>query len=636
MAQLMPPDAYINLRSQVANLFKLMFSRKPWGRLSIEGKPNFRSERITKAEWILQNNLDMQHEGAGYELSAIETLYQTLVAGIGCTFTRWVNRTEPVPIRGADKQLIVKDGVLQVEQKSVAEYAQTDHIDVRRMRFDPMVMNLRNKRIAGFQSQIPFSQLLVMKKLSQGYINFDEDELWRSSFDRDLYYQYIDAETNNYPDRGGDNMDFGDKPVERHHIRGMFRIPKAKGDGAPDFRDLVVDIANRQVLIGLKHNDLPIHGWDCFDTAYIHPEASKAFRQGLLEPMLDELMELFIKRNQSLDEGSRSSHKMYMADSTAAQELPDYVPYERNRILKLDVSASGLADIRQALAEMPNTASAQEVFIQAQELSQELQKGMFTPDYLGGFDPERKDTATGVSALVSGGTSVLELSLYLLKISMFSPNWRKTLILHNFFKGNKAETIYDIQGKPYEVLPGDLDFFYKVDIDVAAAIEQQSMVRRFVESYPTMINDPYYDQYEIRRTLVEVLQLPNAETILKPPEHLSEIVERENIALLNSSRLMALGDQDAGTIFVSQFDPHSLHIEGHVKARDLALQAGYPTKPFDDHIAEHQAFQEAQEDSQKGLGNTKEHGGNAGQNINAEQAANKSVPAAGGQRRRVA
>jgi hypothetical protein len=623
MAQLMPPDAYINLRSLAAGLFRLIFSRKPYGRLSVEGRPNERTERITKAEWTLQNNLDMQNEGAGYESQGVEAIYQTLYAGITCTVTDWVQRFERKAQRGADSQLLLdKNKQIVFKHEKVAEYAETRHIDIRRVRIDPSVSDLRHRRIVGFQSVNQFSQLQVMKGMPNSYIKFDDDELWKTSFDRDLYYQYLDGEANAYSERGRENTDFGDKLVERWEIRGMFR--KDNDGKAPSFQDLIVVIGNRNELIGLSPNNLPIAGWDLFDFPHISPHAGRAFRMGVLEPLLDELIEMFIKGNQSLDESNQTTHGMYVADSAAAQTVEDYIQLERGRVVKLDLSASGLNDVRQAFGEFPRPQSTQETFRQKLQLKAEFKEGMGVSDYLGGTDPERTETATGVTALITGGTANLEMMVFLLKNSMFSPNWRKTLILHNFFKGHEENTVYDLKGQPIKVLPGDLDFFYKIDIDVATALDHPAMVRRFVESYPTMIGDPYWDQFEIRSTLKDVLQLPNGDKLLPPSQYLADIIERENIALLNG-----LG------IFVSQFDPHSAHIIGHTKTRDIMIQQGIPTGAIDEHILEHQQMQEQQQEQSGSLGNTKEYGGNTGQNLSSENAANKSIPAAGQQRRRV-
>ncbi len=622
MAQLVPDDAYVNLRAIQAGLLKLLFSRKPYGRLSVKGKPNFKDERLKKAEWLLQALLDQQHDGAGFESEATKAIYQALVAGITCTYDSWVTDFEREAVRGNNGQITTdKNGRPTFRSVRTDSYPQSTFIDIRRVRIDLNGLeNQKNTKIVGFQRLAGLSELFVLNR-SDTFYNFDEDEVTDSSFQRDLYYEWIREEAQHYSEfsRATTNK-FGDKVVEEWPIRGLFQFKDKNGNLT--FKDLVVHIGNRHHLLALKENDLPIRGWSLFNFPIVSTEVSKMFPMGIVEPQTDAIIEKFIKRNQSLDESARRTYDMYLGDASAMGDLDDYIEYERGRIIKIDPGSAGLASVRDAFTPLPRANLGQDSFNQAAALEQGIQRGMFLNDYIGPGDPERKETATAVTALVGSGTNQLELTATVLKNSYFAPSWRKHLILYNFFKGHQENTVFDQQGEPVEIQPNDLNYFYNIDIDIRTQLDQPAMTRRFVESYPTMIGDPFYDPFELRKTFVDVLQLPNADRILRPNQHLLDIIERENISLANG-----LG------LFVSPHDRHEAHIKGHVEGRDMAAQNGLPTSAFDTHIEEHQQMQEEQ---QAALGNTKEFGGNASQNLSSENAANKSRPAAGGRRRSVA
>lgn len=622
MAQLVPDDAYVNLRVIVGGLYKLMFSRKPYGRLSVKGKPNFRDERLQKAEWLLQSLLDQQHDGAGFESEAIKAIYQALNCGITCTYDSWVTDVERVALRDQQGQIVPdpKTGQPIFQDTRIDSYPQCTWIDIRRVRIDSNGLETpKNIKIVGFQRLAGLSELLVLNR-DDSFYSFAEDEVTDSSFQRDQYYEWIKEEAERFGQLSSTSQDFGDKMVEEWQIRGLFQFKDKSG--RLTFRDLVVHIGNHKHLLALKENDLPIRGWELFNFPRVSTEVSKMFSMGVVEPQMDAFIEKFIKRNQSLDESARRTYDMYLADASAMGDMPDYLEYERGRIIKIYTESAGLSNVRDAFAPLPRASTGQDSFRQAAAITDDMQRGYFLNDYVGAGDPDRKETATAVNALVAGGTNQLELTANILKNSFFAPSWRKHLILYNFFKGHLENTVFDQQGSAINIQPHDIDYFYKIDIDIRTQLDQPAMVRRFVESFPSMSVDPYFEPFEVRKTMVEILQLPNADRILRPNQHLLDIIERENIALANG-----LG------LFVSEHDRHEAHIKGHVEGRDLAAQAGQDTSQFDIHIEEHQGMQEEQ---QAGLGNTKEFGGNAGQNLSSENAANKSIPAAGGQRQRVA
>ena len=323
---------------------------------------------------------------------------------------------------------------------------------------------------------------------------------------------------------------------------------------------------------------------------------------GVVEPAMDPFLEKHVKLNQSLDGTNRDTYDTYIVDKAAAQELPDMIEHVPEQVLKVDLMASGARSVNDVFQPLPRAQRSHDPFIQAGALTDVVQQVMRLSDYIQGLDPSRTETATAVSELVAGGAVLLKLLVNNLKDTYYRPCWQKQLILYNFFKGHEEETITTEAGKEFQLNPGDLEALFQIDIEIATAMDRPAMIRRFVEMFPTLANDPYYDGYEIRRTANQILQLPNADRILPPNELLQMNVDRENIAL------------GAGlAVPVHPLDQHQLHIEGHAQYVEYVnslegQQAGLNDKQITPHIEQHQGYIEQQN---TGLGNTKEMGGGA-------------------------
>lgn len=615
MSQLAQSDVYVNIKSLRAAMRTLLFSRKPFATLSRSGKPNIRDESIIKAEMVLQSMLDEQHDGSGFESDADKTIHQALYAGITCVMTYWQSKKVRVPIRNAANQLILDEttGYAQFEEKVVSEYAETKSIDIRRSRIDPSAESTKAARIVGYHTTVPLNELLDNNKDEEHFYKFNQKDLIDTTFDDGKYYEYSKNETER--SEAKENEGFGDKIVEVREIRGLFRFTLK--NKSFEVRDLVVHIGNATVVLGVKDNDLPLHGWELFDWPTVDQETDKMYPMGVVEPMFDAVIEKFVKRNQSLDEANRATYDMYIGDEAACANLPDQIEFVRGKINLVDTVAAQLNSVSAAIQPLARSSSGQDTFFQSEALGREIQKGQGLNDYVQPGNPNSTDTATAVTELVSGARSLTVQMVKILKDTYFAPVYCKQMILWNFFKGHEENTVYDEKGDPYTLQAGDVDFSCKVEIDVATALDKPDMIRRFIEMLPLLKTDPLLDQYAVTKTQIDLLKLPNPERLLVPNEHLNTILERENAALIEGVEQK-----------ISQYDNHSLHIESHVEALDFASanDLGVETEQFIQlHIEEHQEFIQQQSGA---LGNTKELGGNAanaGNQANPEVASRKPV-----------
>jgi len=599
-----------NINSLRANTLATVFARKPYAILTVEGMPNIRSESIEKAEQVLQHMNDI----ANFEETADNVHLQAFVFGIAATFTKWTMRKERVPVRDEEYRIQTDDfGEPLFEKKIVAEYAETIPIDIRRVRIDPSIDRIQDRRICGHETVMPLTELLDLNKDSDSYFNFDEKEISATSFDSTSYYEKVYGERDIYADKGTENEDFGDKIHWIREIRGQFRVPDKQGNlGNGETMDLIVALGNSDKLLGAKRNDLPIKGWNLYDFPTVDSEPGRVFPMGVVEPIMDLWVEKFIKKNQSIDESNRATYDRYIADKAATQEWDDIIEHSPEQVLKVDLFATGARSVSDVFMPMARpTGTRQDTFTHSQVLSEEIQQGMRVNDYVQGSDPGRKETATAVDALVGGGRALLEKMIKTLKFTFYAPVWRKQLLLYNFFKGHEENVVQDANGKNIPINPGELDFYYKIDIDTTIAHDRPNMIRRFVETFPLLLQDPFIDGFELRKAMLEVLKIPNPEKLLPPSEVEAMNIDRENAGL-------ALG----AVLPVSPFDKHELHIEGHADFLQYAASRGLQQdfiNNIEHHIEEHQA---ELEQAQGSLANTK--GSDAGQGNGPDAGATKN------------
>ena len=607
---LVPPDIFNNLASNRAFFRQVVFKKRPFFKLSIQGKPQLRDQLLDKAEQLLQGILDAHAQGAGYQSTADKFAHQAFYAGQGATFIKWTQEYERVPERNPENKAEIKIneyGETVFKERLINSFPEVITVDRRRVRVDPSADNREDDRIVGYHHLMTDSELIKKLKsplASNRHWDFDIEELRKSRLDTDKYFEYVPSEHSMYNEKAMDNPNFGDKQNEIWSIRGLFRFPEP--DGTYEVRDLIVEVINRNILGAVKYNDLPLHGWELFDFPAIDEQHGRRFAMGLIEPARDTFIEQFMKENQSIDSANRSIYLTYIADASAAQELPTYLETANDQILKIDLVAAGLSRVSDAIDILPRPPIGQEVFAQGQNLQRTVKQTMKMSSYRQGSDTANDESATGVMELVSGGEALTEHMIEKLTDTAFRPHMKKLMRLWNFFKGYEAGQVFDKQGQAMDYKAGEFDLPFLATVETNVALTNPAMTRRFVEMFPTMKDDPYFNPIVSRETMIDMLNLPNRDTLLVSSDHQKIIVQRENAA-------MFAGIEQP----VHPLDNHMAHIEGH----NEALQQVGQNRMIENHIQEHQIEIDKR---QQALGNSKDMGGNAGSLRNSESGSMKS------------
>jgi len=587
-ASLCPPDIYWNTKSVRADIQRILWNDKPWAKLSLYGIPNFQSEQVEKAETMLQMLLDLQSDGAGYPAEAETAVHQAIYAGAGCIFTSWETQYARMPHWDGTGWRLGKDGLFDFETRATYSLPKMNSIDIRNVRIDPMVDKGSAIRMVGHNYLARRHDLLAKMADKRSCFKFNREDLDKQSFSMEHYFESKNA-TQVEKDRMSKESTHGDDRHEIIRVSGLFRF--AQPNGSYIARDIVCYIADRELIVGAHPNNLPINSWEMYKFPMIDREVSRFFTMGLPEPMMDTWLELFVKKNQSLDATSWNTYGMFAADKNAFSEVPDTITLEPGKVITLDLMACGLPSVDAALAPLRRQPLNTEPFAEAQVLGAELQKGFFKSDYSQPSTPSGTETATGVAALVSGTTKVMTMMCASLASTCFAPTYRNMLVLWSFFNAGSQLTVWDKKGRPLNVIGHELMMPWIVSIDVVNAIERETMTRRIVEAMPMLSTNPRIDQDELTKEVLSALKLSPKLHI--PDGLLDHVVLRENMAL-------AAGVAQP----VSPFDDD----EGHI-LRHLDFQQTEPAainELFDDHLAEHQ---ENLQRKTAGLGNTKDTGG---------------------------
>ena len=624
---LVPPDIYNNMNSLRAHFRRSLFSKTPYLKLSHPSNPLLRDGAITKAELTLQGMNDKAEDGVGLPSQADRVFYQAAYAGLSCVFTKWTKEIAKKAVRNKQGQLqLDENGEVLFRNEVVAQYAEDIPLDIRRVRWNQNAAETKDIRTVGYHSLSTLSDLLVLNRTRHNHYEFNEKDLRESSFTRSKYFEHgpenPDAE-NTSNDKG-----FSDDMVEVQSIRGLFRFEDSKG---VRYQDLIVEIGNRTIVLGLKKNDLPISGWDLFSWPSIIKESGRIWAMGIVEPATDTFVEMFVKRNQSIDGTNRDIHLKVLADSSAAEDIPEIMEHNDDQIIFINASAAGLSSVNSGMQYMNRPGTSSDPFNQATVLSQEIQQTMKLSDYLQGKDPSRQETATAVAAVVSGGQSLTTHMMDGIADTYLRPTSKKKLILWNFFMGDQERKIF-MGGETLSVQPGEIDLPYNVAIETSLAATNPAAARRLVEVLPTIMNDPFYDGQVVRETLNEILDLPNKERLLVDPTKLERTIQNESIAL--------------GYGIAQEVDPNDNHIghnEGHEEYRqfiikqkqrqDVSQEEAVKIEELGlDVLEEHMGLIESNESShnfyieqqQQAIGNTKELGGNTGSLVQPDGASQNS------------
>lgn len=599
-SSLVPPDVYNNILALEAAVIKLIFGKKPYARITLEGQLDRRSDIINKAERKLTELIELGR----FAHFAKPIIKQVAIAGRSCAFTQWQPVYRPKVVRDDRSNKITG-----INRERIAAYPICKPIDIRRVRIDDKAESIPDIAIVGYHAKVNYNDLLTWNRDPNNFISFKDEDLNKTHFPANRYYEYVSEEHGMY-DHENDSVSYGDRPVELIDIRGIFNI-----SGEP--MDLIVKIANRDLIVECRENDLPIFGPELFTWPALDSEFGRIFPMGVVEPAFDLFIEEWAKKNQALDAASRNIYDMYLADAAACADLPDRIPYVGGKIIKLHLGATGSPNVSSIFAPIPKAAQIYDTFQQAASIQQDIQQTMRQNDYKQGTDPSRKETATAVTELVIGGQRLDEMIVDQLKDTFFVPTMKNFLILWNYFNNDKISQVTDEEGQVVNIFPGELDFPFNVAIDVSSAIERPMVQRRIVESYPFMANDPNYDPYELRKTFVWALNLPNPDKILPDPRREQMVIDRENSAMLNGTHLP-----------VHPADPHQKHITGHQQAMQQLVEVNLPEQEklkalgaFDNHLAEHESYSTQQ---QQNPGNPNMNsGGSASQGSMAGGAAPK-------------
>jgi len=593
---MVPSDIHNNIRSLRANVNDLLFNTKPYITASYPGQPARRDELIDKTEILLSYLIDISK----FQRSSDLINQQTFVAGRSACVTEWHREYQRVPILDEAGNIQYENDQILYDYDHVASYPRCRPIDIRRIRIDDKAENVEDIRIVGYQWQDNLSDLIRLNRDSRSFIKFKEKDLRESSFQKMKYYEHV-PEEKAFNDKTV-LAHYGDKPVEMMEFRGMFQIGN-------EVKDLVVKIANRNIVVECRPNNLPVEGWRTFDLSAIDDEYNRIFTMGMIERIEDTFVEYFIKRNQSLDASNAQTYDMYVADIAASHDLPEEIERRGGAILKVNLAATAATRWSDVFGPVPRVANPFDTFEQSKVLKDEMREGMMRNDYSIGANPDRKETATAVNSLEMAAIRDAKQLIRFLTTSYIRPVMQKYLMYMSVFSPESEIHVSTDDGREAVIKKEEIVKMTHLDItiDVSAALDRPMMQRRFIEALQLMLSDPTLDRYYIWKTAGWFLQYPNSDKINPPPEVKIAAIERENLALKHGIMQP-----------VHPNDDHEMHIQVHSARADADSKdpkfdiSSEGIQAYDQHIKSHLSFIERGSNNASGINTPKTGNGPSG------------------------
>lgn len=280
-------------------------------------------------------------------------------------------------------------------------------------------------------------------------------------------------------------------------------------------RDKIYTIGAKKVI--LKEEDNPFDGLLPFVMARYVPVQHELYGIGIPEIANDLQEELNTVRNQRMDNVNLIINRMFIANKYADINLDQLVSYPGNVILTNDINAIQALDTRDI------TKSA---YMEEEIIKHDLDNATGEFMYMRGAPPERRETATGIVRLQQAATARFDTIVKLLEFTVirhlakmflwldyqFLPKEELQKILgEEDYQKLNAEAFY---GQPVDVMLKQYNF---QPMGSSTTAIKEVRIQQTMQAYKLFQNDPMINQVELKKMVLDVLEIKNQSKLLVPP-----------------------------------------------------------------------------------------------------------------------
>jgi len=280
-------------------------------------------------------------------------------------------------------------------------------------------------------------------------------------------------------------------------------------------QDYIYTVGARKVVLKKEKN--PFKGLLPFVMARYIPVQHELYGIGVPEISKTLQEELNTVRNQRMDNVNLIINRMYVANKYADIDFDQLVSFPGNVILTNDVNAVVPLDTRDI------TKSA---YMEEEIIKRDIDNAVGEYEYSRGAMPPRKETATGIVRLQQAASVRFDTVVKMLEFTVIRHLSKMFLWLDKQFL--PKEKLMQIVGEmDYTEHNGDM--FYQVPMeDVLKQYMFQPMgssttavkevrIQQIMQAYQLFNNDPFINQMELRKMVLDVLDIKNENKLLQPP-----------------------------------------------------------------------------------------------------------------------
>jgi hypothetical protein len=277
-------------------------------------------------------------------------------------------------------------------------------------------------------------------------------------------------------------------------------------------RDQIYTVGARRVL--LKEEDNPLGKLLPFMMARYIPVQHELYGIGIPEISESLQEELNSVRNQRADNVNLIINRMFIANKYADIDFDSLVSYPGNVILTNDVTAIKDLDTRDV------TKSA---YMEEEIIKRDIDNATGEYEYSRGATPPRRETATGIVRLQQASNIRFDTVVKLVEFTIIRSIAKAFLWLDYHFL--PREDFIKIVGEgDYQRNQGDL--FYSQDLDEilkmfhfqpmgsSTTAVKEVRIQQIMQAYKLFNQDPFVNQIELRKLVMDVLDLKNQSRLL--------------------------------------------------------------------------------------------------------------------------
>jgi hypothetical protein len=277
-------------------------------------------------------------------------------------------------------------------------------------------------------------------------------------------------------------------------------------------RDQIYTVGAKRVL--LKEEDNPLGKLLPFMMARYIPVQHEIYGIGIPEISESLQEELNSVRNQRADNVNLIINRMFIANKYADIDFDNLVSYPGNVILTNDVTAIKDLDTRDV------TKSA---YMEEEIIKRDIDNATGEYEYSRGATPPRRETATGIVRLQQASNIRFDTVVKLLEFTIIRSIAKAFLWIDYHFL--PREDFMKIVGETdYQKNGGDQ--FYSQDLDEilkmfhfqpmgsSTTAVKEVRIQQIMQAYKLFNQDPFVNQIELRKLVMDVLDLKNQSRLL--------------------------------------------------------------------------------------------------------------------------